>query len=525
MGFSIFVIKGIAAIASQGVGLRAIYHSIQGNIQSMKVLLGFAIANFLLRGATFFQSVINHDESLYLIIADQILQGIPPYVDIWDHKPPGIYFLFALGLTLFGDSILAIRLLTLIAVTITCYLLYRISLSIFPQSGQRIGILAGLLYAVFSLTNGGLAANTEVFFIPFVVGSFYWFFRHANYYKNSALTWIGIGILMGLAAQIKYLVVFDFLALVIFAFLQRDRKLFFTFRNVILLGLGSSIIFTIVAFYFWQQGIFSEYLSATLLANATYIQTDNLTLSGIIDPLITQILRYFLFWVCLLFCVTEARLSYQKTDSSFAIFHLMIWLVCILPAPFISQRLYDHYFLQLLPPLCLITAYAIDHHLNFKSKYPKQLFFIILGSISGIYFLFDSAIATLQYSYYRLIKQENYWGDRTALIAQEISQIKQAGESIYVYNDQPILYYLLKAKPPTPFLFLSHFQDNLTQTSPLQEFNQIINLQPNYIIINTNPNDNDRYKVAEIEQKLAQTLAQNYQLRTSISGVHIYQRL
>ena len=488
----------------------------------MKVLLGFAIANFLLRGATFFQSVINHDESLYLIIADQILQGIPPYVEIWDHKPPGIYFLFALGLTLFGNSILAIRLLTLIAVTITCYLLYLISLSIFTQSGQRIGLLAGSFYAVFSLTNGGLAANTEVFFIPLVVGSFYLFFRSSP--NISAWTWVLIGFLIGLAAQIKYLVVFDFLALVFFAILQRC-KVYSTLRNLLLLSLGSSIVFITVAFYFWQQGIFSEYISATLLANATYIQTDNLTLSGIIDPLITQILRYFLFWVCLLFCITEARLYYQKTDYSFALFHLMIWLVCIIPAPFISQRLYDHYFLQLLPPLCLITAYVINHHLNLKAKQPKKLFFIILGSISGLYFLLDSAIATLQYSYHRLIKQENYWGDRTALIAQEISKFKKSGESIYVYNDQPILYYLLQTKPPTPFLFLSHFQDNLTQTSPLQEFNEIINQKPNYIIINRNPNDNDRYKVAEIEQKLAQTLAQNYQLKTSISGVHIYQRL
>jgi 4-amino-4-deoxy-L-arabinose transferase-like glycosyltransferase len=104
-------------------------------------------------------------------MADSLKNGHLPYTEIWDNKPPGIYFIFALSLLIFGNSVISIRIAACLAVAITCYLLYRMGFFL-DAPKNRVGLLAGSFYAVFSTTNGGLASNTEIFFAPFVVLSF-----------------------------------------------------------------------------------------------------------------------------------------------------------------------------------------------------------------------------------------------------------------------------------------------------------------------------------------------------------------
>ena len=79
------------------------------------VFFVFICITFFLRISSFFQSVINWDESLYLLMASSILDGHIPYSVVWDIKPPGIYVLFSLAQILFGHSISSIRIITCIA--------------------------------------------------------------------------------------------------------------------------------------------------------------------------------------------------------------------------------------------------------------------------------------------------------------------------------------------------------------------------------------------------------------------------
>src|ERR1051326_4518261 len=127
--------------------------------------LGFAALVLVLRASTFFHSVENWDESLYLLMARSVLDGHPLYPEIWDHKPPGIFFLFAAAPLAFGRSVLSIRLLAWLAVTASCVLLFLVGRRL---RSRTTGVVAGLLYAVFSLNDGGLASNGELFFTPFL---------------------------------------------------------------------------------------------------------------------------------------------------------------------------------------------------------------------------------------------------------------------------------------------------------------------------------------------------------------------
>jgi len=58
--------------------------------KSWSILIFFIVLVCVLRISTFFQSVIDWDESVYLLMSKSILDGNLPYIQVWDHKPPDI---------------------------------------------------------------------------------------------------------------------------------------------------------------------------------------------------------------------------------------------------------------------------------------------------------------------------------------------------------------------------------------------------------------------------------------------------
>ena len=63
----------------------------------------------VIRWPSFLPSVINHDESTYIIIGDGLLHGQAYLVDSYDTKPVGIFLVYALLNALAGGSIFGIR--------------------------------------------------------------------------------------------------------------------------------------------------------------------------------------------------------------------------------------------------------------------------------------------------------------------------------------------------------------------------------------------------------------------------------
>ena len=123
------------------------------------ILIFFILFILVLRSPSFFMTVLDWDEGIYLLMGRSLLDGDVLYATIWDHKPPGIHLVYALIQLLLGDSIFALRFIACLAIAVTSYLLFEIGKII--SGDEKIGLLAGILYAVFSLNNEGLAANTN----------------------------------------------------------------------------------------------------------------------------------------------------------------------------------------------------------------------------------------------------------------------------------------------------------------------------------------------------------------------------
>ncbi len=101
------------------------------------------------------------DESDYLIIGSEILQGIFPYDGSFEHKPAGLHYLFALAQLIFGHGVHSIRLLAIIACAITAF-----CLAVTLMAATRINLFSAsgiaAIYAITSLNMGGIGTNTEI---------------------------------------------------------------------------------------------------------------------------------------------------------------------------------------------------------------------------------------------------------------------------------------------------------------------------------------------------------------------------
>ncbi len=93
------------------------------------IFTSFLVFAIFLRIGTLIPTVIDPDESTYLVMAHQLLNGNTLYVDTVDIKPFGIYVFFA-GLISVFQSVLFIRVVAIFLIAFSAFCLY-IELNLF----------------------------------------------------------------------------------------------------------------------------------------------------------------------------------------------------------------------------------------------------------------------------------------------------------------------------------------------------------------------------------------------------------
>ena len=86
------------------------------------------------------------DNGIYATIARQLNAGKTLYVDVWDIKPPPIYYIYALGISIFGTGASALRAMDFVFAPLTALTLAWIGCHV---ANRRVGLLAALLFGCF----------------------------------------------------------------------------------------------------------------------------------------------------------------------------------------------------------------------------------------------------------------------------------------------------------------------------------------------------------------------------------------
>jgi hypothetical protein len=142
------------------------------------------------------------DQHLYTYTAGRVLAGDVPYRDAWDQKPPGIFFVYALGRAFWPD-VHVIPVLDLLASVATALLLVGLGRRMF---GGRVGEAAAIVYLLLSdpgiERSGGmyLRAQCETFIELAVTAAL------ASVWRSSPgpRAWFEAGLFLAVTFWLKY---------------------------------------------------------------------------------------------------------------------------------------------------------------------------------------------------------------------------------------------------------------------------------------------------------------------------------
>jgi 4-amino-4-deoxy-L-arabinose transferase-like glycosyltransferase len=168
------------------------------------VLLVVAAAGLLVRIAAIAEP-LGIDQSLWASAVRGMARGQLLYRDVWEQRPPGIYFIYLAGFSLFGWTSAAVAWLDILAAAATTTLVWAI---VRRLAGPVAGAAAAASYALFTVpawlfSHGGFLERTisETFIIVFVSAAAWFAVRYAD--RTAAFDAFGVGLACGAAVVMK----------------------------------------------------------------------------------------------------------------------------------------------------------------------------------------------------------------------------------------------------------------------------------------------------------------------------------
>jgi len=433
-----------------------------------------------LRWASFLPSVIDWDESLYLLQAREWLRGRWPFSGVWDLHPPGAPGLIALAFLLLGEQIGTVRLLGAACVTATGYGLF--ALVRVAGGPPALGYGAAVLYAGHSVLLGGLASNTEILFAPFVVAALV--IALGGALRDEAPRWwrlLAIGAMIGPALLIKQVVFPEgclaFAVLVGPALLAgampARRLLLFALAYAGLCALPTALLGGAYAL----RGEFGVWWESMIEAPFLYA-AGRVSAEQALWRIVTAALA--LRWLLLL--ALGAGFAFRSSVPELrrlAAFGLL-WLAVAALAVAGPGMFFPHYFLIALPPLALLAA--LGALMLSRLATPRRAGALMLAAVAAV--SADVLATDLQPRLARGFALGS--PDTPRRIAALMNEELRPGETIFVPNYQPVVYFLTEAALPTRFPFPVHLTGSFARLAGIDtdaEVRRILDARPRFVVL------------------------------------------
>jgi hypothetical protein len=495
------------------------------------------LVTLLTRLPAFALSVVDWDESLYFIMAEQWRAGHLPYTTVWDNKPIGIYAVFAAFQTLLGDTPVAMRVAGVLAIGATAVLVYRLTRHLLralpPLIAELAGASAGALFVVTTIPDGGVAANTEIFMEAFTCLGMLLALTPAG-----RLGWgrvLAIGLSLGAAFMLKYVAVFDMFAvfLAMTALPGRTRPGMARLWDVAKLGLffslGALAPFVAAVLLYAAHGALGVFVQASLLSNLRRVA---IPVSGntFLSAFAGQAVLYPTLYAALLWVIL--RLMGSRGAVRIEMLVLLAWTVTSSVGVASGGLYFSHYFLQLLPVLCVAAGLMAGQAAAWRRPVPKAAFLVLM--LAGLIPSVHEAVVAIGRMVPIAMRAPVGFGplrDTPADVARDLEPelAKAPGEAIYVFDGEPVLYSLLHARLPTKYVFpsflLSRLLSYTVNIDPLAQLDSIMAEQPLFVIRRRFPGvQSPQTRNVSVYAKMTADLAAGYTLWRVYDDMIVYRR-
>jgi len=406
---------------------------------------------------TFNDPVIGFDEQYYLLVADRMLDGALPYVDIWDRKPIGLFLLYALAFV-GGDPFVVYKLLAAGCVAATAL---AIGVGARREGGPAGALLAALLYVVWLNFMEGEGGQAPVWYnLPVLIAALLVRRVHQGRAPAGPCGLLAMA-LVGLALQIKYTVVFEglFFGLVLLRAGHRAWG-----RSPRLIGWGAAWVGVALAPTLAALGFYLAIGEGNAFVFANFLSI----FGRLPDPLGTRLAGLAVLVLVLLPLAALAMLSgRRKGRFSFD----QLWaMAAALGVLVFGSWLSPNYAIPVVPPLLLCAAPWLGRGRRSRA--------VGMGLIAVAFVGGQIAVA------------KTIEGKGTAAQARAVAEAARprTGGCLWVWDGYPALYMMTGSCLPTRWAFPGHL-NTLDEASaraigvdPQAEVRRILAARPETIV-------------------------------------------
>jgi 4-amino-4-deoxy-L-arabinose transferase-like glycosyltransferase len=433
---------------------------------------------------------LERDEGEYAYVGQLMLDGIPPYLQTYSMKMPGVYAAYALVLAIFGQTQTAVHIGLLIANAVTTLLIF---LMVRYLIGSLAGVFAAAAFAIMSLNISvqGIFANAEHFVLPFAIAGIFLLLIAID--RNHLLLLLAGVLLLGIAFLMKQHAIAFIAFAAIYLLLSQLRQKPFVLKNLLiktgLFVIGVILPFAITCLILWRAGVFEKFWFWTFVYTREYVSIMPLSRGLVtLDSRLTDIAgSAVLIWTLAAAGLVTLILDGEiKSRPAFIAGFLLFSVFSICP----GFHFRKHYFLLLLPAVALLSTlglYGIRQAVKCDERDLKKQ--LIIGFL---------ALAILAFSLYQqkdvlLTEDSNSLSRMTyglnpfpesLKIAEYIKTNSSEDDTIAILGSEPQIFFYSNRRSATSYIYTYPLMEVQPFALEMQKemIEQIKKAQPKFIV-------------------------------------------
>lgn len=411
------------------------------------------------------------DASLFLYFGRQLHNGNVIYQDLWDIKPPGIFYINYLY-TFFIDNYIIHSIVEFVIILSGFYPIYKI---MEKRYNYDTAIYSILIYSIFcsnySFVEG--VNMTEVYAMIFSLWAVYFIWIDSN--KSIVIA----GFFIFLATFFKLNGISVLLCFYIYVLISLIRYKNYNLFFKALIITGSFLFFWYCIYIFIGTENFHELINAAFIYPFSYASNSLTTINDIIVTLIARMKTLaLLIPMYFLLVYLGAKYILEKNKNKFDIF-LIGWVLSTFLGVVAGGRMYGHYFMLMSASFAI--GCAMIYQLFLSSNKKIGTFFkytsLILVCIPTVYYLFRVPIGSY------LDSNSNYTVSVNEVI-DYIDDNKNKGDLLWVQSYTPYIYDKTNLMSASRYTTSVNFYDGgrLNENMLFTVINDIDNKKPRWIV-------------------------------------------
>ena len=397
------------------------------------------------------------DGGIFAYVGHIIREGKLLYIDAWDNKPPGIFYLNAFALWLGRDTRWGIWVLEFIFLFGAAWFGYRAMQSLWNPLAAALAT-ALWLWALHKPLSGG--NYTEEYSLLFNFLAIFAFTKSIQKPRRAIYDLaIGFSLALSFYFRANNIGIPVSIILAWLGILIAGKKFSLLFQKMGMVFIGASVVLILACLPFLLNGTFNAMFEASILYNFFYLGQAGSNFWQL------NLLRGFselgvAAWIALAgYLVILQRIIkgiMLKRLDDITLFLFIAWPMEILLSG-LAGRGYAHYFISWLPVVALLSGSAFSFVLGLAFKplmnavILKKMGFVLLAFILALTILFWKDWAVYKRSFYTLLFDRGAGIEAVNPIAQYVHNNTGSNDTVFSWGGQAGINLMAKRDSPTAY--------------------------------------------------------------------------